>query len=61
LDKVGKKYEGYFPKDETHGIYGDENREEYYTRVLRFLDMRIGNMALEAASGQSGVGTSLAH
>lgn len=43
LDKAGKTYEGYFPRNETHGIYGDENREEYYTRVLQFLDTRIGD------------------
>jgi dienelactone hydrolase len=42
LAKAGKKYEGYFPRNETHGIYGDDNREEYYGRVLRFLDARIG-------------------
>jgi dipeptidyl aminopeptidase/acylaminoacyl peptidase len=43
LDKAGKHYEGYFPRNETHGIYGDENRVEYYTRVLQFLDKRIGS------------------
>jgi dienelactone hydrolase len=42
LARAGKKYEGYFPRNETHGIYGDDNREEYYGRVLRFLDARIG-------------------
>jgi len=43
LDKAGKSYEGWFPRDETHGIYGDENREEYYERVLKFLDANIGH------------------
>src|SRR5690606_14293195 len=42
LDEAGKKYAGYFPRNETHGIYGDENREEYYGRVLRFLDAYLG-------------------
>lgn len=42
LEKAGKKYSSYFPKNETHGVYGDENREEYYGRVLRFLDSYIG-------------------
>jgi dipeptidyl aminopeptidase/acylaminoacyl peptidase len=48
LDKAGKKYESWFPRDETHGIYGDENREEYYERVLKFLDANIGNAAAVA-------------
>lgn len=42
LEKAGKHYEGYFPRNETHGIYGEENREEYYQKVLAFLDKRIG-------------------
>jgi dienelactone hydrolase len=46
LEKAGKRYEGYFPRNETHGIYGEENREEYYNRVLSFLDKRIGAQAL---------------
>lgn len=43
LDDVGKAYEGYFPKNETHGFYGEENRKEYYQRVLKFLEARIGS------------------
>lgn len=43
LDQAGKKYESWFPRNETHGIYGDENREEYYERVLKFLDANIGH------------------
>lgn len=42
LEAAGKRYEGYFPKNETHGIHGDENRRRYYERVLAFLDARIG-------------------
>lgn len=42
LEAAGKRYEGYFPKNETHGIHGDENRRQYYERVLAFLDARIG-------------------
>lgn len=37
-----RQYEGYFPGNETHGIYGEENREEYYARVLGFLDKHLG-------------------
>lgn len=48
LDSIGKRYEGYFPDDETHGIYGDENREEYYAQVLRFLASRIGGLPATA-------------
>lgn len=43
LDKAGKKFESWFPGNETHGIYGDENRKEYYERVLRFLDANLGH------------------
>lgn len=37
MDKAGKPMETYFFGDETHGIYGDENRREYYEHVLAFL------------------------
>lgn len=50
LDAVGKPYEGYFPPDETHGIYGDENREEYYTRVLAFLAANVGGKPAQVAA-----------
>jgi len=52
LDAIGKPYEGYFPADETHGIYGDENREEYYTRVLEFLSKRLGGKPAAAFSAK---------
>jgi dipeptidyl aminopeptidase/acylaminoacyl peptidase len=42
LDRAGKAYVGYFPKNETHGVYGQANREAYYTRVLDFLATHIG-------------------
>lgn len=44
LDDAGIEYEGYFPKDETHGIHGLENRIEYYTKVLDFLRRHIGGV-----------------
>jgi len=37
MEKAGKPMETYFFGDETHGIYGDENRKEYYEHVLAFL------------------------
>jgi dipeptidyl aminopeptidase/acylaminoacyl peptidase len=37
MEKAGKPMETYFFGDETHGIYGDENRREYYGHVLAFL------------------------
>ena len=43
LDAAGKEYEGYFPSFEAHGIHGSENRVEYYTRILKFLDSSIGD------------------
>lgn len=49
LDAAGIKYEGYFPKNETHGIYGEENRREYYTQVLAFLHRYIGGATVAAS------------
>lgn len=43
FEKAGKPVEHEFFRNETHGIYGDENREAYYRRVLAFLDENIGN------------------
>ena len=37
-----KPIEHDFFTDETHGIHGDENRQEYYQLVLAFLDARLG-------------------
>jgi len=37
MEKAGKPMETYFFGDETHGIYGEENRKEYYEHVLAFL------------------------
>lgn len=37
MEQAGKPMETYFFGDETHGIYGDENRREYYGHVLAFL------------------------
>jgi len=42
MEKAGKPMETYFFGDETHGIYGDENRREYYDRVLDFLRRHLG-------------------
>lgn len=41
MEKAGKPMETYFFGNETHGIYDDENRKEYYDRVLRFLDTHL--------------------
>ena len=42
LDKAKVPYEGYFPRNEMHGIDGDAHRLEYYQRVLDFLRRSIG-------------------
>jgi dipeptidyl aminopeptidase/acylaminoacyl peptidase len=41
LDRAGKSYEGYFPAQETHSFYDKENRREYYTKVLEFLQNNL--------------------
>jgi dipeptidyl aminopeptidase/acylaminoacyl peptidase len=50
LDEAGKKYEGYFPAEETHGFYADKSRHEYYSRVLDFLDRHLRTPAATAAT-----------
>ncbi len=42
MEKAGKPMETFFFDDETHGIYGEENRREYYGRVLKFLRANLG-------------------
>ncbi len=42
MEKAGKPMETFFFDDETHGIYGEENRREYYGRVLKFLSANLG-------------------
>ncbi|WP_162301461.1 alpha/beta hydrolase family protein [Cognatilysobacter segetis] len=42
LERAGKPFVGYFPKNETHGVYGQGNREAYYGRVLDFLAEHLG-------------------
>jgi dipeptidyl aminopeptidase/acylaminoacyl peptidase len=42
MDKAGKPMETFFFGDETHGIYGEENRKLYYERVLKFLRTNLG-------------------
>lgn len=37
MEKARKPVDTLFFTDETHGIYGEENRREYYGRVLDFL------------------------
>jgi dipeptidyl aminopeptidase/acylaminoacyl peptidase len=37
MEKARKPIETVFFSDETHGIHGDDNRREYYDRVLGFL------------------------
>ena len=41
MQKAGKPLETYFFANETHGIYSDKNRKEYYDRVLRFLSANL--------------------
>lgn len=41
MQKAGKPLETYFFGNETHGIYGDENRKVYYERVLSFLSAHL--------------------
>ena len=48
LANAGVEYVGLFPRDETHGIYGDENRADYYRRLLDFLDESIGRRSAAA-------------
>lgn len=43
MEKAGKPMETFFFGDETHGIYGEENRKLYYERVLAFLKKHLGN------------------
>lgn len=42
MEKAGKPMETFFFDDETHGIYGEKNRREYYGRVLKFLRANLG-------------------
>lgn len=41
MDSAGKRYEEFTPRDETHGIHGDHNRDAYYRRVLAFLGKHL--------------------
>lgn len=41
LDESGKTYTGYFPSFEAHGIFNRDNRIEYYTRILGFLESSL--------------------
>jgi dipeptidyl aminopeptidase/acylaminoacyl peptidase len=50
MEKAGKPLETYFFGNETHGIYDDENRKEYYERVLRFLAANLKPNAVAEAS-----------
>ena len=50
LERAGKPFVGYFPKNETHGVYGQGNREAYYGRVLDFLAEHLGGRRPAAAA-----------
>ncbi|MBL8255746.1 MAG: S9 family peptidase [Pseudoxanthomonas mexicana] len=41
LEQAGKPYQGYFPAQETHSFYDKDNRRQYYTRVLEFLQANL--------------------
>jgi dipeptidyl aminopeptidase/acylaminoacyl peptidase len=43
MEKAGKSMETYFFVDETHGIRGQENQQEYYDRVLAFLKQHLAS------------------
>lgn len=45
LEGAGKPFEGYFPAELTHGIFGETAKKEYYRRVLSFLDRHLGGGA----------------
>lgn len=47
LESARKSPETWFPGDETHGIYGDENRKEFYTRILAFLQRHLAPAAAQ--------------
>ena len=42
MEKARRPMDTFFFVDETHGIHGEENRREYYGRVLTFLDAHLG-------------------
>lgn len=42
FERVGKRVDHEVFLNETHGVYGDENRTAYYQRVLGFLRKNIG-------------------
>lgn len=42
LDEAGKPYETLIKPNEGHGFYKAEHREEFYARLIEFLDKHIG-------------------
>lgn len=48
--RAKKPLETMFFPDETHGIFGEKNRQSYYTRVLQFLDAHIGADGVSAGT-----------
>lgn len=42
MKDAGRPLETLYFAEETHGIYGDDNRRTYYTRVLGFLRQHLG-------------------
>lgn len=53
FERAGKPVEHEFFRDETHGIYGDENRALYYGRALGFLDRNIGAASPTPSTAQA--------
>ncbi len=41
MDKAGKPYETLFRDKEGHGFYSEENRLDYYTTLVRFLNRHV--------------------
>lgn len=41
MDKHGKKYEWFVKETETHGFFDEQNRTEYYEKVVQFLEKHL--------------------
>lgn len=47
LDEIGKDYEWMIKEEEGHGFYDVDNRVDFYSKMLEFLDRNIGPQAAE--------------
>lgn len=55
LDKAGKPYETLIKPNEGHGFFKAEHREEFYGRLIDFLDRHIGPKSPYADRSTAGV------